>query len=185
LWTVRSLLSRAPTLDQGTWRTKIAWFTRPFGIPRFGGRRLDGAGTFHGEGNAATDQHGTWVASSLEFSAAGCWEVTVSYENTKIVVRILVGAERGTISGRLREVGGPAPGLDRSVPGTISIEGDSTAVGASTSTGEFSVQVPVGTYTVTGTSPLVNDGREKCVVSDPVIVESGRTTKVTVICPIR
>jgi hypothetical protein len=190
LWTVRSLLSQEPTFQRGVWRTKIAWFTRPFGIPRFSGRRLDGPGTFRGEGNAATDASGTWVASGLEFSAEGCWEVTASYDISRITFRILVGDPPrplaiGRISGTLREIGGPRPGLDRSVPGTISIEGDSTAVAASTSTGEFSVRVPVGTYNVTGTSPLVNEGREKCVVSDPVIVENGRTTRVTVVCPIR
>lgn len=190
LWTVRKLLTLAPTFDHGIWRAKIAWFTRPFGIPKINGRRLDGPGTFRGDANSATDQRGTWVASGLAFSQAGCWEVTASFDNSGIVFRILVGDPPrplaiGTIAGTLREVGGPPPGLDRAIPGTITAEGDTTAVATTTNTGDFSIDVPVGTYAVTGTSPLVNDGREKCLAERAaVVVERGRTTHVAVVCSI-
>jgi hypothetical protein len=185
LWTVTKLLSNAPTLDHGAWRTKIAWFTRPFGIPDLRGRRLDGAGTFHADANRAVNASGVWVASSLEFSAAGCWEVSVGYRNVGLVFRILVGPARGTISGSLLEVGGPAPGLDVAIPGAISVESATASAAASTSTGDFSVDVPAGTYTVSGTSPRYNGGLSKCYAEGPVVVRRGRTTTVKVICAVR
>jgi hypothetical protein len=109
LWTVRSLLSQTPTRDGGVWRVKIAWFTRPFGIPRIDGRRLDSPGTFRADANEATDARGTWVASLLEFSRPGCWEVTARFGLSKVVFRILVGdppqpLATGTIAGALRLV---------------------------------------------------------------------------------
>ena len=189
LWTARKLLSLAPTEDNGIWRAKIAWFTRPFGIPRIDGRRLDGPGTFHASADRADDQRGTWVASGLEFSQPGCWEVTASFDNSEIVFRILVGDPPrplaiGTIAGTLREVGGPPPGLNVTIPGTISVAGDATAAATRTSTGSFSVDVPAGTYTVTGTSPMINDGRQQCVTERPVgrvVVVPDRTILVTVV----
>jgi hypothetical protein len=91
LWARASALS-VPGIHDGTiWRLKIGWFTKPFGIPTFAGGRIDGPGVFHGNGDPAFDQRGEWVVSSLEFSTAGCWEVTVRYITGAITFRILVG----------------------------------------------------------------------------------------------
>ena len=168
LWTARSLLSLAPTEDHGIWRAKIAWFTRPFGIPKINGAPARRPRHLHASTPIRDRPEGNLGRVGVSSSRPGCWEVTASFDNSQIVFRILVGDPPrplaiGTIAGTLREVGGPAPGLDRAIPGTITAEGDTTAVATTTNTGDFSVDVPVGTYAVTGTSPLVNDGREKCL----------------------
>lgn len=184
LWTIRSAMAAAPTWYNGTWLLKFPWFTRPFGLPRINGHRIDGPGSFRFDAGSATDQGGTWVVSSLEFSALGCWEVTASYRNVGIVFRILV-RDIGTIAGTLREVGGPSPGLDRAIAGTVTITGRSGfSVRAPTNRNGFSVDLPVGTYTVTGTSLSINDGHTSCSAGGPVAVARGLTT-VAVICPIK
>jgi hypothetical protein len=191
LWTARSAViavrNRQP---DGSWLLKFPWFTRPFGLPRLEGRRLDGQGTFRGDANEAIDQRGKWVVSSLEFSTAGCWEVTARYDRAKITFRVLVGnpprpLNIGTITGSLREVGGPAPGLDRAIGGVIRVTRSSNVwEGSTTGAGAFSVDLPVGTYTVTGTSPVILDGGV-CSAGRPVVVARGRTTTVDVICSIK
>ena len=93
LWTVRSALDVPPDRRPNGWLLKFPWYTRPFGLPRIDGRRLDGAGTFHASVNRADDQSGTWVASTLEFSDAGCWEVAARFFDTKAMrFRIRVGS---------------------------------------------------------------------------------------------
>ena len=61
----------------------------------------------------------------------------------------------GTLTGHLYGVGGPAPGLPRPWPGTVTLTGPGVnrdvPVGAS---GTYSVTVPAGRYTVTGHSLL-------------------------------
>jgi hypothetical protein len=90
LWAVRSILFGGNTHDSGVYRMKVSWLTRPFGIPTFSAHRLDGPGTFHGNGDQAIDQRGEWVASTLEFSTPGCWAVTVSYQDATISYQILI-----------------------------------------------------------------------------------------------
>jgi hypothetical protein len=186
LWTIRSAIDVAPDHQGDVWRLKFPWFTRPFGLPKITGRRLDGPGGFHSHAGSATDARGTWAVSTLEFSAPGCWEVTAGYRNVGITFRILVGEPlgRGTIAGTLREIGGRPPGLNRTISGTVSFEGTGESAAASTG-GTFSVDVAVGTYTVTGTSPQYQGGLAQCHADAPVVVRRGHTTKVTVICPIR
>jgi hypothetical protein len=92
LWTVRSAIDVAPLHLENGWRLKFPWFTRPFGLPRIDGRRLDGDGAFHADANDATDQNGTWVASILEFSEPGCWEVSARYYDDNVLrFRVRVG----------------------------------------------------------------------------------------------
>jgi hypothetical protein len=92
LWTVRSALDVPPDRQQNSWVLKFPWYTRPFGLPRIDGHRLDGEGTFHSSAGRADDSSGTWVASLLEFSDAGCWEVDARYSDTAwLRFRILVG----------------------------------------------------------------------------------------------
>lgn len=66
----------------------------------------------------------------------------------------------GYVSGTLQAVGGPPLLPPRSLNGTVTLrsstgESFSAAVGAD---GAFSIQVPVGTYTVTGRSPALPRG---------------------------
>jgi hypothetical protein len=75
----------------------------------------------------------------------------------------------GTISGTLRIEGGPAPGVDQAIPGTI------TALAAS----GYTLELPAGTYRVSGTSPNINNGNDQCVVPMPVTV---KPANVQVVC---
>ena len=90
LWTIRSAINVSPDHQQSVWRLKFPWYTRPFGLPTITGRRLDGVGIFHADANPATDSRGTWVVSSLEFSQAGCWQVTSRYRTSTIRFRVRV-----------------------------------------------------------------------------------------------
>jgi len=64
-------------------------------------------------------------------------------------------AAQGTLSGRLIEAGGAAPGLSLGVPGQITVTPTSgTSFTTSTNAnGYYTIDVPPGTYTVTGGSP--------------------------------
>lgn len=97
------------------------------------------------------------------------------------------GSAGGTVSGHLLRVGGPpgagSPPLNGMVTFTSS-SGLDTKVRASASGGFHSV-LPVGTYTLTGTSPDLNDGKLICY-SDPtrVTVKSATVTTRDVFCHI-
>src|SRR5437899_1485435 len=74
------------------------------------------------------------------------------------------------VVGRLVRVGGPAPGLPAPLPGKIEARDSagnlhSAAVGRS---GRFRLSLPPGTYTVTGTSPLIQDGKARCSATKPL-----------------
>ena len=97
-------------------------------------------------------------------------------------------AQRPTgISGTLRMIGGPPPGINRAVAGTVtitSVSGSqcSVEIGAS---GSFDVMVPVGRYTVTGRSPRFGNGNYECSAGRTISVTSAGSTSVTVVCPVR
>jgi hypothetical protein len=89
----------------------------------------------------------------------------------------------GTLTGHLYGVGGPAPGLPRPWPGTVTVTGPGVhrdvPVGAD---GSYSVTVPAGRYTVTGHSPLYGSGTYLCRATEVATVTGGRTTKADVLC---
>ena len=97
------------------------------------------------------------------------------------------GTPTGTVAGVFRIEGGP-PGVH--VPlrtGTIYLASDSRqpiTVNVQPG-GNFTVQVPVGTYTVTGRTRQVNGGKEVCDDNFTVIVHSGQLSTTTVACQIR
>jgi len=99
-------------------------------------------------------------------------------------------APSGTISGHLYRVGGPAPGLPTPVPGTIDVTGQSAGTKDVTAEagpdGSFSVEVPVGTYSLRGGSPLIQDGAPGCHARDhqPTVVRAAQTSETDVICDI-
>jgi len=93
------------------------------------------------------------------------------------------GPADGTLTGHLYGVGGPAPGLPRPWPGTVTLTGPGVhrdvPVGPG---GTYSAAVPAGRYTVTGHSPLYGSGTYLCQAAGAVTVTSGHTTKANVLC---
>jgi hypothetical protein len=91
----------------------------------------------------------------------------------------------GVIYGRLLAVGGPVS-LRRSLPGSVEVSGgghDFTYRIADAAHGRFHVEVPAGTYSVRGRSPLYQSGMSDCVVaSSPVTVYMGGAIAVDVVC---
>jgi hypothetical protein len=88
----------------------------------------------------------------------------------------------GTIAGHLYQVGGPVPGAATPVPGTVYVSGDgSVSVGPD---GRFSIAVPAGTYTLAGSSPLIEDNAPGCGSRTAVTVVVGVVAKMDVICDI-
>jgi hypothetical protein len=89
----------------------------------------------------------------------------------------------GTLTGHLYGVGGPAPGLPRPWPGTVTLTGPGVdrdvPVGAD---GTYAVTVPVGRYTVVGRSPLYESGAALCRATGVATVTSGHITTADVLC---
>jgi hypothetical protein len=93
------------------------------------------------------------------------------------------GGPSGTLHGRLQGIGGPAPGLARAWPGTITIVGSGQSrdvpVGDD---GAYSVTLPTGEYTIVGHSPEYGDGRYLCQAQQPVTITAGATTTADTSC---
>lgn len=96
----------------------------------------------------------------------------------------------GTLTGVLQLSGGPAGAQSTGVAGTITLKpsgGGSPIVANAASDGKFSVQVPNGSYTVTGRSPmfLINNSEGTCVAlpGGATTITAGQSTTVTVECP--
>jgi hypothetical protein len=113
----------------------------------------------------------------------------------------------GTVSGVLEAVGGPAPGSPRPLVGSFRIVTATTrspagsellaqclpvpfykpclaaspVTGATKSDGTFVVDLPVGRYTVTGTSPMYESGSAACQ-GGTIVVTREHTTKVAILC---
>jgi hypothetical protein len=92
----------------------------------------------------------------------------------------------GVVTGRFREVGGPAPGIDQALAGLIEVH-DQTAtgpvVGYATSThGQFTIAVPPGRYVLLGTSPAVGGG--SCSSTGTITVQVGVTSRGSVLCEV-
>lgn len=82
----------------------------------------------------------------------------------------------GVITGILASVGGPEPRPPSPVPGSVVITNVSTGAVSTTPAGRdgrFSVEVPVGTYRLTATSPMMGGGRMHGITNGPVRVGWG------------
>ncbi len=89
----------------------------------------------------------------------------------------------GTLSGTLETVGGPSGTEPRAVGGTITARSNTGVLSFPVdSDGRFTVQVVVGTYTVSGRSPQYEGGTADCHASGPVTVAKGLTIRVQVDC---
>ena len=98
-------------------------------------------------------------------------------------VRVSPRRADGTLVGHLYAVGGAAPGLPRPLPGTVTVTGSGfhrdVRIGTS---GAFSVEIPVGRYTVVGHSPLYGSGQYLCQATAAAMVTSDHATKADVLC---
>ena len=92
----------------------------------------------------------------------------------------------GTVTGTYIRVGGPAGTANVPLPGTISFRAGNGSVitVSSSSTGTFTGQLPPGTYGVTATSSLINDGKSTCSRPLTTRVQAGKTVSLTIICDI-
>ena len=93
--------------------------------------------------------------------------------------------DSGVVQGTLEAVGGAAPGTPRPLKGSVTLrDSDGTVFTATAgSDGVFLVRVPIGTYAITGRSPLYDSGNADCPSSGPVTVTVGATIRVVVACP--
>ncbi len=91
-------------------------------------------------------------------------------------------ADKGTISGHLLAVGGPAGIPNRPLSGTVSLKGSDNFQVAVGPDGSYSLSVPQGTYSVSGRSPLYQGGQRICRASHPVTVTKGAVVKADVFC---
>jgi hypothetical protein len=95
----------------------------------------------------------------------------------------------GTVTGSFEMVGGPVTlsGTTPSHPlsGTVTATSGGVTRHASAGTdGAFTLVVPVGTYTLSGTSPQMDSGQSSCTAASPVTVVEGGTTHADIICAV-
>jgi hypothetical protein len=92
----------------------------------------------------------------------------------------------GTVTGTYTRVGGPGGTPNMPLPGTISFRSGSGSVITvnSDSTGRFTGQLPPGTYTVTASTSLVNEGRNPCSRQLTTRVQAGKTITLALYCDI-
>lgn len=95
----------------------------------------------------------------------------------------------GTVTGVFETSGGPVGYRPHRLPGKVVFEdskGDQVSVRVGIS-GSLAVQLPAGTYTAVGHSPLVHSGPDEmaCDALKPVVVRTGHTRRVTIACQLR
>jgi hypothetical protein len=94
-----------------------------------------------------------------------------------------------TISGRFHEVGGPAPGIDQVVSGTISVYREATLTGSPVTSvhtdaqGRFNIDVEPGTYFLSGATPAVSGAR--CTGQGAVTAAIGAVATADVTCQLK
>ena len=91
----------------------------------------------------------------------------------------------GFVSGRLQTAGGTAPGTPKPISGKVTV---SRVNGKSYSAkvradGQFLIQVPVGSYFITGSSPRYTLGQPACLGIPFKVNENASTKNVDVNCP--
>jgi len=95
--------------------------------------------------------------------------------------------DSGIVQGHLYGVGGSSPGTRQAWTGTVSFDGGGThADVAVKDDGSYSIALDPGRYTVAGSSPRYEDGRQACRPAPSAIeVTAGSTTTLDVICQMR
>ena len=91
-----------------------------------------------------------------------------------------------TVTGTYTEVGGLSSTADLPLPGTITFRDPNGATVSFNSdrTGRFTGHLPPGTYTVTATSSLFNDGKTQCSRPLTTRLQAGKTVTLALICDI-
>lgn len=89
-------------------------------------------------------------------------------------------AATGSVAGTLRVHGGPYPGVDKPLSGTVTFDGRGTQE-VTTPDGTFALELPPGTYIVTGQPQEGRFAPTNCP-SETVTVVAERVTTVEVSC---
>ena len=90
------------------------------------------------------------------------------------------------VSGDFLMSGGPYPGRNVPLSGTVVFESSDTRLRVTVgSSGHFMVRVPPGRYQVTGTSPSIQGGQVPCRQVTPLEARLGGVNNVHVICSVR
>jgi hypothetical protein len=97
IWTGRipnRVLDQNPHTEEGPPRLKLGWYLHPArgDVPTITGRRINGSGTLTASAGPAISDGRTWVASTLDFSEPGCWEITAKYQDSTLEFRLRVAA---------------------------------------------------------------------------------------------
>ena len=104
-------------------------------------------------------------------------------------------AAQGTVTGTIRLVGGPAPGVNEPAPGTVSVftsaglTGKAVATAQAGTSGSFTVNLSPGTYYLAATSPRYGidpaPSTPPCRALGPTVVTTGGTVQADVICTMK
>jgi hypothetical protein len=89
------------------------------------------------------------------------------------------------VKGQLLISGGPPPGTLRPTDGEVTARnasGQSFSISVP-STGKFTLQLPAGKYSLTGSSPQFGNGQYKCSALRMVTVFKGTSIHAVVYCP--
>jgi hypothetical protein len=92
-------------------------------------------------------------------------------------------APRGTVTGILKEVGGPLPGT-RDITGRVTLTGSNGESYSSraNSKGRFSLAVPAGTYSASADSPYLHISTGACPTVSHITVHQSSSTRITIAC---
>jgi hypothetical protein len=124
----------------------------------------------------STNTSGTWFLSAAAISALQKLASAVTGHSAEMV----------SLHGELIQVGGPAGAANLPRPGQVAFTSDKNTVLVSVpNSGQFEVFLLPGTYTVSGSSPLIDEGNRVCAPDRPVVVKIGtRAPRVEVVCSI-
>lgn len=91
----------------------------------------------------------------------------------------------GHLSVSFREVGGPPPGINRPIAGSLQlIDRYQHPHNVFTSSGSVSTLLTSGTYRAVATSPVFNSGQSPCSGPETVTIRAGSTTHVAYTCDV-
>src|ERR1700686_1556937 len=88
------------------------------------------------------------------------------------------------VTGQLLITGGPAPGTPRPSDGEVTAKNASGQTFSTSvpSNGRFTLQLPVGRYALTGSSPEFGNGQYKCIALSSVTVPKDKSIHKNVYC---
>jgi uncharacterized protein (DUF2126 family) len=89
----------------------------------------------------------------------------------------------GTLLGSIRVAGGPPPGINLSVNGTVVAHGDVTVSAKATAKNGFVLRLPAGTYALDGTTTYIGGGGH-CTAAAKVTVDDNKTSHMRLQCDI-